>query len=118
MSSAKRSSRRMAGGMAGRMARIVSATFGAGRRTATVVYQHRYYQGFHDSFAAVLTDIGFLLLTALGITGSTCRLRIRQQRGESSAFRASRELVVTFSMFPHHIFVSIGATVRCELQSL
>ena len=82
------------------------------------MHQHGYRQCLDEGLAAVLADIGFLLLAALGIGGLACRLGIRQQSREGAAFRAGRELFVTATVFLHDDLVAVVAAVRRELQGL
>ena len=82
------------------------------------MYQHRYRHRLDDSFAAVLTDIGFLFLSTLCVVGLTYRLRVRQQCCEGTTFRASRELIVAVAVFLHNDHMASVAAIRRELQGL
>ncbi len=109
--SAEGASRRMmAGGM------IAAATGGTTTTTTCVMHQHGYRHHLDEGRATVLTDVGLLLLTRLGICGLARRLGIRQRSRESATLRASRKLVVTATVFLHHDNVTVVAAVRRKLQ--
>ena len=104
------SRRMMAGGM------IATATRGTATTTTCVMHQHGYRHHLDEGRATVLTDVGLLLLTRLGICGLACRLGIRQRSRVSATLRASRKLVVTATVFLHHDNVAVVAAVRRKLQ--
>ena len=104
------SRRMMAGGM------ITAATRGTATTTTCVMHQHGYRHRLDEGRATVLTDVGLLLLTRLGICGLACRLGIRQRSRVSATLRASRKLVVTATVFLHHDNVAVVAAVRRKLQ--
>ena len=114
--SAEGASRRMMTGgmMAGGM--IAAATGGTATTTTCVMHQHGYRHHLDEGRATVLTDVGLLLLTRLGICGLACRLGIRQHSRVSATLRASRKLVVTATVFLHHDNVAVVAAVRRKLQ--
>ena len=108
--SAEGASRRMmAGGM-------IAAATGGTATTTCVMHQHGYRHRLDEGRATVLTDVGLLLLTRLGICGLARRLGIRQRSRESATLRASRKLVVTATVFLHHDNVTVVAAVRRKLQ--
>ena len=104
------SRRMMTGGM------ITAATGGTTTTTTSVMHQHGYRHHLDESRATVLTDVGLLLLTRLGICGLACRLGIRQRSRVSATCRASRKLIVTATVFLHHNNVTVATTIRGELQ--
>ena len=104
------SRRMMTGGM------ITAATGGTTTTTTSVMHQHGYRHHLDESRATVLTDVGLLLLTRLGICGLACRLGIRQRSRVSATCRASRKLIVTATVFLHHDNVAVVAAVRRKLQ--
>lgn len=104
------SRRMMTGGM------ITAATRGTATTTTCVMHQHGYRHHLDEGRATVLTDVGLLLLTRLGICGLACRLGIRQRSRVSATLRASRKLVVTATVFLHHDNVAVVAAVRRKLQ--
>ena len=104
------SRRMMAGGV------IAAATRGTATTTTCVMHQHGYRHHLDEGRATVLTDVGLLLLTRLGICGLARRLGIRQRSRVSATLRASRKLIVTATVFLHHDNVAVVAAVRRKLQ--
>ena len=90
----------------------------ASTAAAGVMHELRDNNGLGDDIAAMLAFVGFLLLAAGGIGGRTDSLRFDELQGVSAAFRAGRELVVLPSVLLHHDDMTVGTTVRRELQSL
>ena len=82
------------------------------------MHQHGYRQRLDEGLATVLADVGLLLLTALGITGLTSRLGIRQHRRVGATLRAGREFVIAAAVFLNNDFMAVGAAIGCELQGL
>ena len=80
------------------------------------MHQHGYRHHLDEGRATVLTDVGLLLLTRLGICGLARRLGIRQRSRVSATLRASRKLIVTATVFLHHDNVAVVAAVRRKLQ--
>ena len=99
------------------MARIAATARRAGR-AAAVMHKHGYRHRLDEGLSTMLTDVGLLLLAALGVAGLARRLGVRQQRREGATFLAGRELVVTPAVFLHDNLMSVAATVGRELQGL